>query len=210
MTYGQCLPKTIFDKLDAADSRSGERTALELHPPIGKSDPANRAYGGTSRLVGDGARDDHRFCLDRPLGFAVQWTIALRSMAAVRRRQCILADVSCRSAHRAIDQSGIRILICLVTITKNPCVVTGSRTHNLIQPLIAGHQPLFHCSFSFLFGTLIYNWTETGMGSLHPVWFTFFVLAMDYPRPQPIAVCEMPEPGYAGLETPLRSAGGRA
>jgi exopolysaccharide production protein ExoQ len=31
---------------------------------------------------------------------------------------------------------------------------------------------------------VIYNWTEAGFKTLHPIWFMFYIIAMDYPRPQ--------------------------
>ena len=30
---------------------------------------------------------------------------------------------------------------------------------------------------------VIYNWTEAGFKTLHPIWFMFYIIAMDYPRP---------------------------
>ena len=38
--------------------------------------------------------------------------------------------------------------------------------------------------FGFLIATVAYNWTESGFKTLHPVWFVFFLIAIDYPRPQ--------------------------
>jgi exopolysaccharide production protein ExoQ len=31
---------------------------------------------------------------------------------------------------------------------------------------------------------VIYNWTEAGFKTLHPIWFMFYIIAVDYPRPQ--------------------------
>ena len=37
---------------------------------------------------------------------------------------------------------------------------------------------------SYFAAAVIYNWTESGFRSLHPIWFVFFIIAMDYPRRQ--------------------------
>jgi len=37
---------------------------------------------------------------------------------------------------------------------------------------------------SFLIAVVVYNWTEASFKALHPVWFIFYVIALDYPRPQ--------------------------
>jgi O-antigen ligase len=34
----------------------------------------------------------------------------------------------------------------------------------------------------FLAAVVVYNWTEASFKALHPVWFMFFVIALDYPR----------------------------
>jgi exopolysaccharide production protein ExoQ len=31
---------------------------------------------------------------------------------------------------------------------------------------------------------VIYNWTEAGFKTIHPIWFMFYITAMDYPRPR--------------------------
>jgi exopolysaccharide production protein ExoQ len=36
----------------------------------------------------------------------------------------------------------------------------------------------------FLVAVVLYNWTEASFKTLHPVWFAFFIIAMDYPKPQ--------------------------
>src|SRR4029453_712139 len=35
---------------------------------------------------------------------------------------------------------------------------------------------------SFFTVLLVYNWTEAGFKTLHPMWFMFFMIAVDYPR----------------------------
>jgi exopolysaccharide production protein ExoQ len=34
----------------------------------------------------------------------------------------------------------------------------------------------------FLAATVIYNWTESAFRSLHPMWFVFYIIAVDYPK----------------------------
>ena len=34
----------------------------------------------------------------------------------------------------------------------------------------------------FLAAIVLYNWTEAGFKTLHPIWFAFYIIAMDYPR----------------------------
>ena len=34
----------------------------------------------------------------------------------------------------------------------------------------------------FLAAVVLYNWTEGAFKMLHPVWFVFYIIAMDYPR----------------------------
>jgi O-antigen ligase len=36
----------------------------------------------------------------------------------------------------------------------------------------------------FLAVFVFYNWTEAAIKALHPVWFVFYLIAMDYPKPQ--------------------------
>jgi O-antigen ligase len=42
---------------------------------------------------------------------------------------------------------------------------------------------------AFLFSTLVYNWTEASFKALHPMYFMFYLIALDYPRLRPV-----PEP----------------
>jgi exopolysaccharide production protein ExoQ len=35
----------------------------------------------------------------------------------------------------------------------------------------------------FLAAIVVYNWTEAGFKTVHPIWFVFYIIAMDYPRP---------------------------
>jgi exopolysaccharide production protein ExoQ len=66
----------------------------------------------------------------------------------------------------------------------------------------------------FLVAVIIYNWTESAFKSLHPVWFVFYVIALDYPGlhfapPQHSLEdirLEEEEPAYA--ETGFRLEGG--
>jgi O-antigen ligase len=36
----------------------------------------------------------------------------------------------------------------------------------------------------FLAAVLVYNWTEASFKALHPVWFVFYIIALDYPKPR--------------------------
>jgi exopolysaccharide production protein ExoQ len=36
----------------------------------------------------------------------------------------------------------------------------------------------------FLAAIVLYNWTEAAFKTLNPIWFAFYLIAMDYPRPQ--------------------------
>jgi len=38
------------------------------------------------------------------------------------------------------------------------------------------------CRLAFLVAILIYNWTEAAFKTLHPVWFVFYLIAMEYPK----------------------------
>lgn len=45
----------------------------------------------------------------------------------------------------------------------------------------------------FFVAIIFYNWTEAAFKSLHPVWFVFYIIAMDYRRPQLAPVEQHPE-----------------
>jgi exopolysaccharide production protein ExoQ len=36
----------------------------------------------------------------------------------------------------------------------------------------------------FFVAAVVYNWTEAGFKTLHPVWFVFYIIALDYPKAQ--------------------------
>ena len=36
----------------------------------------------------------------------------------------------------------------------------------------------------FLAAVVVYNWTEASFKALHPVWFVFYLIALDYPKPE--------------------------
>jgi exopolysaccharide production protein ExoQ len=50
----------------------------------------------------------------------------------------------------------------------------------------------------FLVAAVAYNWTEAGFKGLHPVWFVFYIIAVDYQRPQFAENENLPQD--AGLE----------
>ena len=39
---------------------------------------------------------------------------------------------------------------------------------------------------ALLFAILLFNYTEAGFGGVHFVWTIFLVIAMQYPKPQPL------------------------
>jgi len=38
------------------------------------------------------------------------------------------------------------------------------------------------CRLGFLTAVILYNWTEAAFKTVNPMWFVFFLIAMDYPR----------------------------
>jgi O-antigen ligase len=52
---------------------------------------------------------------------------------------------------------------------------------------------------AFLGALLVYNWTEASFKALHPMWFVFYIIAIDYPKPKPQPV---PKPAEVILEEP--------
>jgi len=38
------------------------------------------------------------------------------------------------------------------------------------------------CRLGFLTAVILYNWTEAAFKTVNPIWFFFFLIAMDYPR----------------------------
>jgi exopolysaccharide production protein ExoQ len=38
------------------------------------------------------------------------------------------------------------------------------------------------CRLGFLAAVILYNWTEAGFRTISPIWFVFYLIAMDYPR----------------------------
>jgi O-antigen ligase len=38
---------------------------------------------------------------------------------------------------------------------------------------------------AFLTALVVYNWTEASFKALHPLWFVFYIIAIDYPKPKP-------------------------
>jgi len=47
---------------------------------------------------------------------------------------------------------------------------------------------------AFLLALMIYNWTEASFKAFHPMWFVFYIIALDYPKPEPQAAVELAEP----------------
>jgi hypothetical protein len=51
----------------------------------------------------------------------------------------------------------------------------------------------------FLAAVILYNWTEAAFKTLNPIWFVFYLIALDYPRTY-LTVAESP----VGVETSER------
>jgi exopolysaccharide production protein ExoQ len=51
----------------------------------------------------------------------------------------------------------------------------------------------------FLAAVVVYNWTEASFKALHPVWFVFYIIAVDYPRAKSYSCDGVPE-GAAKLK----------
>jgi len=78
---------------------------------------------------------------------------------------------------------GLALLLCLI-------IATYCKAHRaLLHDFDFGRY-----RYAFLFAILIYNWTEASLYGLHPVWFMFFVLAIDYPRRRADRPQELAEP----------------
>jgi hypothetical protein len=58
----------------------------------------------------------------------------------------------------------------------------------------------------FLVAAVLYNWTEAGFKTITPVFFMFFIIAMDYPRAQLALESEHPEYSGDGDESKLLNA----
>lgn len=51
---------------------------------------------------------------------------------------------------------------------------------------------------SFLAVVIFYNWTEAAFKGLHPIWFVFYIICLDYPKPEYEPVTQFSD--AAGLE----------
>jgi len=59
--------------------------------------------------------------------------------------------------------------------------------------MLLGGMDFARFRLGFLGGFVLYNWTEAAFKALHPVWFIFFIVAMDYSQ-WPTPKIENPEP----------------
>lgn len=59
---------------------------------------------------------------------------------------------------------------------------------------------------SFLMALLLYNWTESSFKALHPMWFAFYIIALDYPKLEQQSETELEENAVPSL-TPLLQEG---
>ncbi|MDR3378566.1 MAG: O-antigen ligase family protein, partial [Verrucomicrobiae bacterium] len=55
---------------------------------------------------------------------------------------------------------------------------------------------------AFLIALIVYNWTEASFKALHPLWFVFYLIALEYPKSEP---APEPEPAAeaAGEAAPV-------
>lgn len=65
---------------------------------------------------------------------------------------------------------GLSLLLCLL-----------SATYAKTRRALVNDYWFGRFRFSFLFAILAYNWTEASLYGLHPVFFMFFLIAIDYP-----------------------------
>jgi O-antigen ligase len=56
----------------------------------------------------------------------------------------------------------------------------------------------------FLVAVVVYNWTEAAFKTFHPVWFVFYIIAMEYPRPH--LTTTQPSVGLARSEEDMEFA----
>lgn len=63
--------------------------------------------------------------------------------------------------------------------------------------------PFGRFRLAFLCLLLIYNWTEASFKALHPMWFVFYLIGLDYPQPASAAAREaLPDPNKSGASDP--------
>jgi exopolysaccharide production protein ExoQ len=62
----------------------------------------------------------------------------------------------------------------------------------------------------FLAAAVVYNWTESAFRTLHPIWFVFFIIALDYPKLEYESVVESSGTTNAEKEMEVAYAGGEA
>jgi exopolysaccharide production protein ExoQ len=89
---------------------------------------------------------------------------------------------------------GLLLLLCLVFV-----IYRKSKT------ALLGDFWFGRFRFAFLFAILIYNWTEASLYGLHPVYFMFFVIGLEYPKFR-APLDEFSQPINQELEMPTASA----
>ena len=60
------------------------------------------------------------------------------------------------------------------------------------------------CRLGFLTAVILYNWTEAGFKTISPIWFAFYLVAMDYPRTH--RTIAQPSVGFVRSEEDLKFA----
>jgi len=55
-------------------------------------------------------------------------------------------------------------------------------TFQKIRPQLLTNFEFSRFRLGFLVAIIVYNWTESAFKGLHPVWFVFYIIALDYPK----------------------------
>ena len=93
---------------------------------------------------------------------------------------------------------GLSLLLCLIAVTYR-------KAHKaFLRDFWMGRY-----RFAFLFAIVIYNWTEASLYGLHPIFFMFFFVAVDYPKPRVARAKPLTEAAQREMEMAPMSAGFR-
>ena len=57
-------------------------------------------------------------------------------------------------------------------------------TFRKIRLELLGNFEFGRFRLGLLLAAVVYNWTEAGFKTLHPVWFVFYLIAIEYPNAQ--------------------------
>src|SRR5205085_3431352 len=108
------------------------------------------------------------------VGFESFWLgERLRTMMGVYRWHGNQAHNGYLETYLTLGLIGLSILIGLILAT----------FWKIRRDLFSNFE-LGRLELSFLAVVIVYNWTEASFKALHPIWFVFYIIAMDYPRSQ--------------------------